>query len=231
MKKLQVLALVALAMLGLAGCEKATIQNDATADVYVEAIKNAEGITVYTALHSVISYNGNISSASAKSPNGTAISLVADAIDPGYSYYNTPVETEYLTTLPLPGVYTYTVKFDDGEEKIFTNSLSLPVILPANNMSLTKSVIADTVYVAWDAIANVHAYKVVIMKGTNRVWTSNLFTVDAPPVPPKIKLITNTFNSSGSGVYTIKLIGMYFESTLTYENLQAISTEKKDITL
>ena len=227
MKKLHLLALVALIMLGLSGCEKATVTNEASADVYVEAIKNAQGVTAYIAIHSVISYNGNISSVSVKAPDATIKQLVGDAVDTGYSFYNSPAETEYLTTLPLAGVYTYTVKFTDGEEKIYTNTLTAATILPTTITSLAKSANADSVYVSWNAIAGAHAYKLIVMKGTTRVSASYPFTI----VVPKIGMPIANIYASGAGVYTFKIIGLFYESTVTYDYLQAISTTKSDISL
>jgi len=226
MKKLHLLALVALIMLGLSGCEKATVQNEAFVDVFIKSIANAQGMPVYAAQHTVISYNGGIKSVSIVSPDGATMQLDGDPIDTGYSFYNEPAETDYLTTLPAAGIYTYTVTFDDNEVKTYTNSLSALSILPANILSLQKSADGDSVYISWASVINAHAYQLKVLKGATQVIATNPFTV----VTPKVGIPVTSLNSSGAGVYTFQLSGLYFESTTTYD-LQAKSTAKMDITL
>lgn len=231
MKKLQLLALIAVIMLGLSGCEKETVKNEASVDVFVKSIKNEQGITVYTAVHSVFSYN-KITSATVTSPTGT-ITQLTNYENAGNSFYNEPTDADYLTTPPTKGNYVYIVNFDNAEAITYTNSLSETTIQPANITSLVKSADGDSVYIAWDAIANTHAYQLKVEKGTTQVYYQPAFADGSVPLKPSLKLgipITS-LNSSGSGVYTFLLTGLYFESTVTYDYLQALSTAKMDIAL
>jgi hypothetical protein len=230
MKKLQGIALVALIILGLSGCEKLQVQNDASADVFVKAIRNAQGTTVYAPVHSVFSYN-LMSSVSVKSPDGSTLQLT-NFENAGNSFFNEPAETDYLTTPPSTGTYTYTVKFDDNEEKTFTNSLSASVLAPPNITSLAKSANGDSVYIKWDAIINTHAYQLKIMNGDTQVFYQPGFADNSVPLKTSLKLgfLLSSLTTSGSGTYTFELSGLLFETT-AYDYIQAISTSKKDIDL
>lgn len=224
MKKLHFLALVALIMLGLSGCEKAKVENQAVADVFVKSIQNAQGITVYTPIHSVFSYN-KMASASVTSPSGSTKQLL-NYQNGGNSFYNEPTDADYLSTPPTGGIYTYIVKFDDGEEKNYTNSLASSSLLPPNITSLAKNANADSVYIKWDAIATAHAYQITIKKGTTIVFNSEPFTKQ----DLRLGFALSNVMSSGTGTYTFELTGMLFETT-AYDYIQAISTSTKDITL
>ena len=217
-------------MVGLSGCEKAKVQNEASADVFVKAIKNAQGATIYTAVHAVFSYNV-MSSVSVKYPNGTIMQLT-DFESAGNSFYNEPVDADYLSTPPTAGTYTYTVKFNDGEEKTYTNSLSSSALAPANITSLAKSVNGDSVYIKFDAIASTHAYQLKVMKGTTQVYYQPPFADGSVPLKQNLRLGIPllTLTSSGSGTYSFLLTGLLFE-TSAYDYLQAISTSTMDIAL
>jgi hypothetical protein len=212
-------------MLGLSGCEKAKVTNEAAADVFVKSIVNAQGATVYAVIHSVFSYTG-ISSVSVTGPDGTTTQLT-DLEGSGDSFYNNPVEADYLSAQPTASVgsYTYLVIFKDGEEKTYTNSLSTATLLPAIITSLVKSTDGSTVDISWDAITNVHAYQLKIMKGTTQVNSTPLFTS-----PLKLSVPITSFNQSGPGTYTFEVTGFLFETT-AYDYLQAISVSTSDIAL
>jgi len=228
MKKSHLLALAGILILGFTGCEKAKVQNEATVDVFIKSIKNDQGTTVYSPLHTVYSYNGSLTAASVKAPDGTITQLTSDPNDPGFSFYTEPDEADYSATLPATaaGIYTYTVKFDDGEEKIYTNALSSFTLLPANITSLVESADKDTIYISWEVIANAQAYQLKVMSGTTRVYATYPFTSQSL----KIAIPRTSLSSSNSGVYRFHLSGLYYESTTSY-NVQAISTAEKDITL
>ena len=231
MKKLQLISLAALILLGFSGCEKAKITNQATADVFVKAIKNAQGATVYTAVHSVFSYNV-MKSVSATSPDGTTKQLT-NYENGGNSFFNEPVAADYSTTIPTIGTYTYLAKFNDGEEITYTNVLSAASILPANITSLAKTANGDSVYIKWDAIATAHAYQLKVLKGTTQVYYQPAFADASVPLKPNLKLgfrVSNLTSNAGTGTYDFELTGLLFEST-TYDYLQAISTSTQSIEL
>ena len=230
MKRLLFLAMVALIMVGLSGCEKAKVENVAAADVFVKAIKNAQGATVYTAIHSVFSYNA-MTSVSATSPNGLTKQL-NNYQSAGNSFFNEPADADYLSTLPATGVYTYNVKFNDGEEKVYTNSLSSSAILPANITSLYKSANGDSIYIKWDAIANTTAYQLKVLKGTTQVYNPGTFADGSTPLKTSLKIgfALNNLTSGGSGTYTVEIDGLLFEST-AYDFIQAVSVASMDIVI
>lgn len=230
MKKLNLLALVALVLFGLSGCEKEKIENVASADVFVKSIKNAQGVTVYTPIHSVFSYN-KMKSVSVTSPGGTALQLT-NFENGGNSFFNEAADADYSATTPTGGIYTYLVKFNDGEEKTYTNTLSATNLLPANITSLAKTANGDSLYITWNAIASTHAYQLKVMKGTTQVYYRPAFVDGSSPLKASLKLgfLLSSLTTNVNGTYTFELTGLLFESA-TYDYIQAISTSTKDIAL
>jgi len=230
MKKIHLLTIVALIMVVLLGCEKAKIQNQATADVFVKAIKNSQGATVYAIVHSVFSYNV-MTGVSVKSPSGATMQLT-NFENGGNSFFNQTTDADYLPVPPAVGNYVYSVKFTDGEELSYTNSLSSSVIEPANITSLAKSANGDSIYIKWDAILNTHAYQIKVMKGTTQVFNQPAFADVSVPLKQNLRMgwYLANLNSSGPGTYTFELDGLLFESS-SYDYIQAISTSTKNISL
>ena len=230
MKNLYVLVLGAFIIFGLQGCEKAKVVNNASADVFVKSTLNAQGTIVYAAVHSVFSYN-TMSSVSVKSPAGTSMQLI-DPQNNGNSFYNEPADAEYSATPPLVGAYTYAVKYKDGEELSYTNSLSSTTLAPAHITSLTKSANGDSVYIYWGAIATTDAYQLKVIKGTTQVLYQPAFADASVPQKPSLRygFPVSVLNSSGAGTFTFIINGLLFETT-DYIYLQAVSVATKDITL
>jgi hypothetical protein len=231
MKKLHVLAVVALILFTLSGCEKQKITNQASVDVFVKAIKNSSGTTVYTALHSVFSYN-IMTAVSVKSPDGTTTQLT-NYENAGNSFYNEPATTDYTSTAPSAGTYTYTVTFNDGEQITYTNSLLATSLQPAVITGLTKNTGGDSIYITWNAIAGTQAYQLKVSNGTKQVYYQAAFADGSTPLKASLRLgySLSTIFTNGAGVYTFEIDGLLFESTSSADYLQAISLSSKDITL
>ena len=232
MKKLHLLALVALIMLGLSGCEKAKTVNQAWADAFVKTIKNSQGATVYSVIHTVFSFNG-MKSVSVTSPGGTVLQL-ANYQNGGVSFFNEPADADYLSTPPAAGNFTYTVKFNDGEEIVYTNTLSTENLLPANITSVVKTTKGDSVYIYWDAIANVDAYGIAVNRGTTQAF--KIDGLSDPSDPKKTSLrygfTFSELTSGFSGIYTFEISGFLIEKIdPDYTYLQAKCSSKKDLTL
>lgn len=230
MNILKSLILVTLIVVGLSGCKKTKNENVANVDVSIKAIKNAQGVTVYAALHSVISYSV-MKSVSVTSPSGVALQLT-NFENGGVSFYNEPAVADYTVTPPASGTYTYLVKFNDGEEITYSNSLSAATLLPANITSLVKTASGDSLYITWDAIASTHAYQLKVTKGTTQVYFRPAFIDTSSPLKANLKVGFSLANlTSGiAGTYTFEVTGLLFEST-AYDYVQAISIATKDIAL
>lgn len=230
MRKLQLIAIVALIMLGFSGCEKSAVTNEAYPDVFVKTIKNTQGDAVFAAIHSVISYSG-VSSVSVKAPDGTVTQLI-NYQNSGYSFYNEPAVTDYLPTPPAAGIYTYTVKFNNAEEKTYTNALTNAILAPANISALVKSTNGDTIYITWDAIANVDYYQLIINRGTSQVFFADNLLDSNTPKKTFMKFgIAKAYLTSGtSGTYSFEMAGKLYETTGS-QYLQAISSATKTIDL
>jgi hypothetical protein len=229
MKKLHVLAVGAVMMFGLAGCEKTKVANQAAADVFVKAIRNPldTSKTVYAAIHSVFSYN-SMTSVGVTSPGGATMQLT-DFDNSGMSFYNEPADTAYKPTPPTTGVYNYIVKFYDGEQLSYTNTLLNSIIAPVIITSLAKSAGGDSVYIAWKAVTDAQGYQFKITKGITQVYYQKPFSISGSN--PRVGFPLSGFTSFGPGTFTFELDALLFESATVYDYLQAIGSAKKDIVL
>lgn len=230
MKNLQLLASVVAMLLMLSGCEKAKVTNEATADVFVNAMTNASGVTVYTAKHSVFSYN-KMTSVSVKTPDDKTFALT-NYENGGYSFYNKPIEADYSALAPTTGSYVYTVQFNDGEIKTYSNSITAATLQPAVITSLVKSADEDSVYLSWNAIPSTDAYQLIVKRGTARIYNPLPFEDGSYPLKANLRIgmpISNLTNGV-TGTYTFELIGLLYESTVSFY-LLANSTSTRDIAL
>jgi len=230
MKKLQGITLIILALFALAGCEKQAVDKTASADVLVKAIKNAQGNTVYTTIHSVFSYN-KMTSVGVIAPGGRTFELTNFA-NAGNSFFNQPAETDYSSNPPTVGTYNYTVRFEGGEEKIYYNSLSSAVVQPAEITSLAKNAMGDSVYIYWKAIADTDGYQMKVMKDSTQIYYQQPFQDVSNPkkLVLRLGLPIAVFSPTGPGTYTFEISGLLYEST-AYQYLQAISTSSQNIVL
>ena len=224
------LTFIVLIIFGMSGCEKATVENQASGDVFVKSIKNASGITVYKAVHSVFSYN-QMTAVTVQTPEGLTESLNSHDSN-GNSFFNEPAESDYVAIAPTTGAYIYTVKFSNDETKTYSNTLTVATIQPALITSLVKSADGDSVYISWNAITSADAYQLKISRGTTQVYYQPAFQDGSTPLKASLRLGLPlvTVTAGVSGTYTYELTGILFENT-DYEYLQAISTSTKDIEL
>lgn len=241
MKKLYLFALLSFTLAGLGGCEKATITDLATADAFIQSIKNPKDTAqvVFAVVHSVFSYYlmtavSVVAPLTAASPDSIITHLINYG-NMGNSFYNNPV---YSSSLPAPGTYTYTVKFKDGQTITFSNTLLYNILIPPHITSLTKNGITNSIDISWNTVTNAQAYQVKVTKGTVTGASATQVYYAAPFVdtsnPPKANLTIEvpfaTITPYGSGGYTFEVDALLFESSVG-TSLQAIGTSTKVITL
>ncbi len=232
MKQLKFLALGAMIMLGLSGCEKTAVTSTASVDTFIRSIKNPKDTThvMYAAIHSVFSYN-LMANSTVVTPDGETVQLT-DFDKNGNSFYNAPADSAYSLALPTLGTYKYTVTFKDKEVITYTNTLSSSSLPPPIITSLVQTVSKDSIYISWKALSGSQAYQLKVTKGTTQVYYQPAFTDASTPPRAVLRLgfATTLFTTYGSGVYTFEVDGMLFEST-DYTYLQAIGAASKNITL
>ena len=238
MNKFSLLVLGIAIMIGFTRCEKGTVVSEATADVFIQSIKNPKdtSFTVYAAIHSVFSYN-LISSASVVTPEGITLQLT-DYEKLGNSFYNAPPDSTYSPIPPTLGSYTYTVTFKDKEVLSYTNSLSSTFISPPTITSLVQSADKDTVYMSWKTVSNADGYQIKITKldTITKVVTQVRYIspFNDSTTPPKssltlgipISYFSSSLNSSEK--YSLQLDALLFENTVN-SLLQAMGTTSKTI--
>ena len=241
MKKLHIIIFIGFILYGLAGCEKATIVDQATADAFIQSIKNPNDTSkiVFALVHSVFSYNLMTSVSvqapvSAASPDSITTNLI-NYDNMGNSFYNNPV---YSASLPTPGAYTYKVTFKDGQVISYSNTLTYNILTPPYITSLAKNATSDSIDISWNAVVNAQAYQVKVTKGTLTGASATQVYYAAPFIDLSNPLRTNltigvplsAILSYGTGSYTFEVDALLYESTVG-SNLQAIGSSTKVITL
>ena len=232
MRKLQLAALGFFILLGFTGCKKNTTADIGLADVFVQTIKNPADTsqTLYAVVNSVISTN-IMTSATVVAPNNSTMQL-ANYANSGNSFYNDPV---YSATSPSPGVYNYSVKFQDGQSMAYSNTLLTTTLPPPFIKSLSKTVLGDSIKIVWKAIPNAQAYTLKVTTGTGASSVLVFYAApfyDSSTIPKAILTYGLPIGSVsyGAGIYTFELDALLYEST-AYTYVQAIGISTKDITL
>ena len=240
MNKLILITLGIAITLGFTGCEKATVVSEATADVFIQSIKSPKdtSIIVYSAIHSVFSYN-LISSASVVTPDGETLHLT-DYDKLGNSFYNAPADTTFSRIPPTLGTYNYTVTFKDKEVLTYANSLSSTYLIPPAITALTRSTKSDSIYISWKAVTNADGYQIkiskldTITKAVTQIKYITPFSDASVPLKTRLTFLIPrsyfTLSLNNSETYSIQLDALLFENT-TSNLLQAIGTSTKHIRL
>jgi len=165
--------LILLILLGFLSCDKATVTNQASADVFIKTIAY-QGNTLFGVAHSVFSYNG-INQVSVRPPLGDTL-LLPSKTDEGLSFYKDPAlnSGDFNLTAPSSGLYTYRVIFKDKTQMVLTNTLGGNFLLPAKIDSFGRSADGQFIVVKWNPVNEAQAYQLRIYKGNTEV------------IPPKI---------------------------------------------
>jgi len=224
MKILRFLVLGYCILLGLIACKKSTTEDIASADVFIQSIKNPIDTTqtLYAAVSSIFSYS-SMTSVSVIDPNNSTKQLTNYA-NLGNSFYNDPV---YSATLPSVGVYNYTVKFSDGQSKAYTNTLLAATLPPPVITSLGKNVANDSINITWKAVANAQAYQMKVTKGTGTSLTQVYYLAPfydaSTPLRPVLTMGVPlvTISAYGTGTYTFEIDAILYE-TSAYTFIQAV---------
>lgn len=204
--------------LGFMSCEKTTVTNQATADVFIKSILY-QGDTLHGAAHSVFSYNG-IKEVSVKTPQGDTLLLPSES-DQGISVYLDPSIDggNYSVLPPSPGTYTYRVIFKDGTKTTLTNILGGNYLVPAKIDSIARSADGQFVILKWEPVKDAQGYQIRITKGnTEVVAAKSYFQLDKL----RIEYPISSFSPYLPGTFTVELDALLFESS-AHQSLQAMS--------
>ena len=217
-----------------AACEKATITDVATADVFIKTIIN-QSDTLFGVAHSVASYN-RMSAVSVKSPAGDSIPLPG-IVDGGISIYKNPTLAagDFKKTHPLSGIYTYDVTFKDKTVQVLTNTLGADYILPPVIISLAKSADGLSVILVWVPVPGTQLYQIRVTSGNNEVIPAQLYTATTTPTQNttgalEVSFPIASFSRYMPGTFTVELDALLFESS-DLLLLQAMGISNGTITL
>ncbi len=207
-------------------CQQTTITNVATADVFIKSIVN-QGDTLFGVAHSVFSYNRMIS-VSVINPDGDSIPLPGIA-DKGISIYKDPSLTsgDFVSTLPLAGVYKYDVTFKDKTQQTFSNTLGTDYILPAEIDTLDLSQDGQSVNLKWNPVPGAQSYQIRVTKGNTEIIPAKLYSSSDGL---EIQFPVSSFTNYLPGTFTIELDALLFETSGS-SLLQAMSIAYGSISL
>lgn len=210
MKNLSLSLLVIAILSVFSSCKKNDPRNDAEADVFARSlIYNGE--VGYSTVHSVVS-SVPMTAVTADTPEGVTISLY-DHDGTGTAFFKDTSMAGLYPNLepPVPGLYTYHVTFENGEQKDFTNTLSDGFLTPPVIDSLYVTQDGQSLRLKWEPVAGADAYQIRISSGQNIIYPWLQF---ADP----------------SGMYTERLIAYlidYLPGTITFE-LRAMKYESDE---
>ncbi len=213
-------------LLGLLSCKKDKPIDLADADVYVNSVLS-DGEPVFGLSHRVVGYAA-MTAVTVESPGGTTDQL--SAYDAGKTiFYSDPVLQlgTYSSTPPEPGTYSYSVTFQDGTEKVFTNELSALYLLPPTIISINKSTSGQSVIISWEPVTGAQYFQVSIYKDGSFVSYGPGF---APPNGNSFEVSLSYIPSYTPGTYTFQLGAMLYESDGSGK-VQAVSSASQSIDL
>lgn len=215
-----------LIILGFLSCDKTTVTNQATADVFIKTVAY-QGDTLFGVAHSVFSYNG-ISQVSLRTPLGDTL-LLPSKVDEGLSFFKDPLLNtgDFNLTPPSSGLYTYRVTFKDKTQTVLTNTLGANFLLPAKVDSFGRSADGQFIVVKWNPVNEAQGYQLRIYKGNTEVIPSKIY-YELNPL--RVQFPITNFASGLPGTFTLELNALLFEST-GRQLLQALSVSKDSIQL
>lgn len=225
MERMKLSVMVILILAGLSSCRKTSATDGADVDVFVKSMVK-DGLSLYGASHFVVGTDA-MKSVAVHSPDGVTDSLVS--YDSSNLYYHLEPNLglgTYSTTPPVPGTYTYHIKFNDGTEKSFTNVLGSNYLTAPTIVSIAESTDSNSIALKWNAVTGAQAYEVIVTKGGVQIYSS-------PYLDPSLyeyDLAINYLSAYTPGTFTFELDAVTFEST-TSQYIQAISTTTTTIDL
>jgi len=205
---------------GISACQKASNSDNAAADVFIITFLN-QGEPFFQLAHQVQGTDA-MKSVTVQTPEGEIDSL--KSYDTSYLSYHLE-SADSSSVPPTPGTYNYTVKFNDGIIKTFTNDLGTSYLTPPVILSLAKSTSSNSIALTWTTVTNAHAYAVVVTSSTGKLAYSTPAYID--PSQTEFDVPTTYFSSPGT--YKFELRAYLFEATPPA--IQAISKSSMSIAL
>jgi hypothetical protein len=166
------LLLIAFVSMMFTSCNEDDTTPDASTGVIVRSAMR-DGAVVYATVHQVVG-NRPMDTVIVTDPSGAVYGLHENEGNP-YVFVLEPTLADYKATPPTDGSFSYKVKFQGGEEKIFSNSIVDPYVAPSENISVTKATVNNqqVVVLTWTAVPNAEAYTFTVTAGTTQIYYSN----------------------------------------------------------
>ncbi len=215
-----------LVILGFISCDKVTVTNHATADVFIKSI-SYQGNILFGVAHSVFSYNG-ISQVSLKTPQGDTL-LLSSKVDEGLSFFKDPSfdSGDFNINPPASGLYSYRVTFKDKTQTVLTNTLGANYLLPAKIDSFGISSDGRFIVLKWNPVSEAQGYQIRVVKGNTEVVPARSY-YELNPL--RIEFPFSSFMPYLPGTFTVEVDAILFESA-AHQQLQALSVSKDSIQL
>jgi hypothetical protein len=158
-------------------CKKDEPTPEVTTGVIVRSIMR-NGVPVYATIHQVIG-SFPMDTVVVTGPSGSVFGLSKNSGNL-YDFILDPALEQYSTTPPMPGPFSYKVKFQNGVEKSFANSITDPFLAPSQNIAATKATVNNqqAVVLTWDVVLHAEAYSFTVTAGSTMIYNSDqLFTL------------------------------------------------------
>jgi hypothetical protein len=230
MKNLGLSFLTILIMVFSFSCKKDGTSNNATADVFVRSFMDPSKVISYNTVFSV-TFIGGITAATAEGPGIPAFSLM-DHFGDGTAFFKDSSMAAgggYNHTPPQAGTYTFHVTFNDGSQKVFTNTLSSTILLPPVIDSLYKKPFGldQSVRFAWEPVVGAQYYQIRLSCGQNVIqdWGLNM----TPGSVLAYERLIDNFSNYLPGTILFEIRAVLYEGNQNYA--QSISQNSLSIDL
>jgi len=226
MKNLVLSLMVVSVLLFIFSCKKTDTAQDASADVFIRSL-NFNGSVAFSAVYSLTSYS-TISGVTVEIPGGYSFHL-ADHDGTGTAFYkDTSMEgLGYSHSPAAAGIYNFHVSYTNGEEKLYTNTLSSDYLLPPVIDSLYRKPDGITLRLKWSPVAGAQAYQIRISSGQNEIRPWLEFS---EATASYYETLISNFYFYLPGTITFEIRAVKYESD-TKELVQAISYSSASIDL
>ena len=168
MKKVLFLTAVIGIIFAISSCKKTT-SDEAVVDAFVRSLKY-NNQDAYSAVFSATS-NNVMAEVTVDMPGGGSFKLSEHSSGLGYSFLTDTsfVGLSYSHTPPASGLYTFHIKYADGTQQVYTNTLSSDYLLPPVIDSLYKKPDGVNLRLKWEPVAGADTYEMRISSGDNEI--------------------------------------------------------------
>lgn len=224
--------LLSIFIITLISCDSDEQATSAAGDVYMIS-KATETDTIYGLSLNAVS-NKNFTSVSASPVDDIDVSYQLSVYQGRYyNFVYETNETNFGTTIPQTGTYTFSATIENGENLTFSDDLSDDIIYPPSIIECQFDDTNENIEIEWEDDEDVDVYNV-------KVYTdSGTLVFAGPGINPDTDNYSfdastggwlNNYSPIDNDVYTVEVNAYLYETVIADMNFQCISMNTHDVT-